>query len=131
MDKADLLTLTAPEMTVLVGGMRALSANYQNSDLGVFTHEPETLNNDFFEVILDMGYEWEASSEDEGIFELRDRETGEVEFTGSRVDLVFGSNSRLRAIAEVYGAKDGEERFVQDFVDAWSKVMQLDRFDLE
>ncbi|QFU82942.1 catalase/peroxidase HPI [Natronorubrum aibiense] len=130
-DKADLLTLSASEMTALVGGMRALNANYQNSDLGVFTDEPETLNNDFFETVLDMGYEWEAASEDEAVFELRDRETGEVEFKGSRVDLVFGSNSRLRAIAEVYGAEDGEQKFVQDFVETWSKVMQLDRFDLE
>ncbi|WP_425607235.1 catalase/peroxidase HPI [Natronobeatus ordinarius] len=130
-DRADLLTLTVPEMTALVGGMRALSATYGNSDLGVFTDEPETLSNDFFEVLLDMGYEWEATDEDEDVFELRDRETGEVEWTASRVDLVFGSNSRLRAIAEVYGAEDGEEQFVQDFVDAWHKVMSLDRFDLE
>ncbi len=130
-DKADLLTLSAAEMTALVGGMRALNANYQDSDLGVFTDEPETLNNDFFEVLLDMKYEWEAASEDGEVFELRDRETGETEFTGSRVDLVFGSNSRLRAITEVYGAEDGEEQFVRDFVDTWSKVMKLDRFDLE
>ncbi|MDR9430391.1 MAG: catalase/peroxidase HPI [Natronomonas sp.] len=130
-DKADLLTLTAPEMTALVGGMRALDANYQDTDLGVFTDEPETLNNDFFETVLDMRYEWEAASDDEVVFELCDRETGEVEFTASRVDLLFGSNSRLRAIAEVYGAEDGEEQFVDDFVDAWSKVMRLDRFDLE
>ncbi|TKR26464.1 catalase/peroxidase HPI [Natronomonas salsuginis] len=130
-DKADLLTLTAPEMTALVGGMRALGANYQDTDLGVFTDEPETLNNDFFETVLDMRYEWEAASDDEVVFELCDRETGEVEFTASRVDLLFGSNSRLRAIAEVYGAEDGEEQFVDDFVDAWSKVMRLDRFDLE
>ena len=130
-DQADLLTLSAPEMTALVGGMRALNANYQNSDLGVFTDEPETLNNDFFEVLLDMTYEWEAASEDESVFELRNRETDEVEFTASRVDLTFGSNSRLRAIAEVYGAKDGEEAFVEDFVETWSKVMKLDRFDLE
>ncbi|MFP9060688.1 catalase/peroxidase HPI [Natrialbaceae archaeon A-chndr2] len=130
-DKADLLSLSAPETTVLVGGMRALDANYQGSDLGVFTDEPETLNNDFFETVLDMQYEWEAADGDEEVFELRNRETDEVEYTGSRVDLVFGSNSRLRAIAEVYGASDGEEQFVHDFVDAWSKVMQLDRFDLE
>ena len=130
-DKADLLNLTAHEMTALVGGMRALDANYQNTDLGVFTDEPETLNNDFFEVLLDMGYEWEAADEDELVFELVDRETGDVEWTASRVDLVFGSNSRLRAIAEVYGAEDGEEQLVEDFVDAWSKVMMLDRFDLE
>ncbi|OAQ53623.1 catalase/hydroperoxidase HPI(I) [Natrinema mahii] len=130
-DKADLLSLTADEMTVLVGGMRALDANYQDSDLGVFTDQPETLTNDFFETLLDMDYEWEPVSEDREVFELRDRETGDVEWKGSRVDLVFGSNSRLRAIAEVYGADDAEETFVQDFVDTWSKVMQLDRFDLE
>jgi catalase-peroxidase len=130
-DKADLLDLTADEMTVLVGGMRALDANYDGSDLGVFTHEPETLNNDFFETVLSMNYEWEPISEDREVFELRDRDTGEVEWEGSRVDLIFGSNARLRAIAEVYGAADGEEEFVQDFVEAWNKVMKLDRFDLE
>jgi catalase-peroxidase len=130
-DKADLLDLTADEMAVLVGGMRALDANYDGSDLGVFTHEPETLNNDFFETVLSMNYEWEPISEDREVFELRDRDTGEVEWEGSRVDLIFGSNARLRAIAEVYGAADGEEEFVQDFVEAWSKVMKLDRFDLE
>ncbi len=129
-DKADLLALSAPEMTVLVGGMRALDATYQNSGHGVFTDEPETLNNDFFEVVLDMNYEWEPVSDDEEVFELRNRETGDVEYTASRVDLIFGSNSRLRAIAEVYGAADGEEKLVQDFVDAWHKVMMLDRFDL-
>ena len=130
-NRADLLTLSAPEMTVLVGGMRALGANYQNSELGVFTDEPETLNNDFFGTVLSMDYEWEAVSEDEDIFELRDRQTGEVAYKGSRVDLVFGSNARLRAIAEVYGAEDGEAEFVEDFVAAWDKVMNLDRFDLE
>ncbi|MHC3436941.1 catalase/peroxidase HPI [Natrialbaceae archaeon A-gly3] len=130
-DKADLLGLTADEMTVLVGGLRTLGATYQNSDLGVFTDEPEALTNDFFETILGMDYEWEPADEDKEVFELRDRETGEVEWTGSRVDLIFGSNSRLRAIAEVYGAEDGEEQFVEDFVDAWSDVMQADRFDLE
>ncbi|MEF8808957.1 peroxidase family protein, partial [Natronomonas sp.] len=128
-DRADLLTLTAPEMTVLVGGMRALDANHQDTDLGVFTDQPETLTNDFFENVLDMRYEWEQVSEN--VYELRDRDTDEVEWTGSRVDLIFGSNSRLRAIAEAYGADDGEEKFVQDFVDAWGKVMHLDRFDLE
>ncbi len=130
-DKADLLSLSAAEMTVLVGGMRALGANYQNSDLGVFTDEPGTLNNDFFQTVLDMQYEWEAVSDDEQRFELINRETGEAEWTASRVDLIFGSNSRLRAIAEVYGAADGEEKLVNDFVDAWQKVMQLDRFDLQ
>ncbi|MDQ2050153.1 catalase/peroxidase HPI [Natronolimnohabitans sp. A-GB9] len=130
-NKADLLDLTADEMTVLVGGLRTLGVTYQDSDLGVFTDEPEALTNDFFETILDMGYEWEQVSEDEEVYELRDRETGEVEWTGSRVDLIFGSHSRLRAIAEVYAAEDGEAEFVEDFVDAWSDVMQADRFDLE
>ena len=130
-NRADLLSLSPDEMTVLVGGMRALDANYGNSDLGVFTDEPETLTNDFFETVLDMQYEWEPVSEDREVFELRDRETGDVEWKGSRVDLIFGSNARLRAISEVYGAADGEEQFVQDFVDAWHKVMTLDRFDLE
>ncbi|WP_227356374.1 catalase/peroxidase HPI [Haladaptatus salinisoli] len=142
-DKADLLTLTADEMTVLVGGMRALGANYRDSDLGVFTDRPETLTNDFFVNLLDMDYEWEAPSESEDIieeekpsaahdvYELRDRETGEVEWTGTRVDLVFGSNARLRAIADVYASDDAEEKFVDDFVDVWHKVMTLDRFDLE
>ncbi|MGM0389087.1 MAG: catalase/peroxidase HPI [Natrinema limicola] len=130
-DKADLLDLTADEMTVLVGGMRTLGATYQDSDLGVFTDQPEALTNDFFETVLGMDYEWEPVSDDREVFELRDRETGEVEWKGSRVDLIFGSNSRLRAISEVYGAEDGEEKFVQDFVDTWSKVMKLDRFDLE
>ncbi|MFQ3320292.1 MAG: catalase-peroxidase [Natronomonas sp.] len=130
-DTAELLNLTADEMTVLVGGMRALNANYQQSDLGVFTDEPGTLTNDFFVNLLDMGYEWEQSSDSEDIYEIRDRETGEVEWEATRFDLIFGSNSRLRAIAEVYGAADGEEKFVRDFVDTWSKVMHLDRFDLE
>ncbi|WP_396611358.1 catalase/peroxidase HPI [Haloferax sp. S1W] len=130
-DKANLLTLSADEMTVLVGGMRTLGATYQDSDLGVFTDQPETLTNDFFDVLLDMSYEWEPVPEDETVFEVRDRETGEVEYEASRVDLVFGSNARLRAIAEVYGADDAEEQFVHDFVDAWHKVMSLDRFDLE
>ncbi|WP_137289632.1 catalase/peroxidase HPI [Natronorubrum halophilum] len=144
-DKADLLDLTAPETTVLVGGMRALNATYQDSELGVFTDRPETLTNDFFVNLLDMDYEWEASgdsqdimgweasseSEDGEVFDLRDRETGDVEWTGTRADLVFGSNSRLRAIADVYASDDAEEKFVRDFVDAWDKVMTLDRFDLE
>ncbi|EMA43061.1 catalase/peroxidase HPI [Halobiforma nitratireducens] len=129
-NKADLLDLTADEMTVLVGGLRTLGATYQDTDLGVFTDEPEALTNDFFETILDMGYEWEQVDGEE-VYELRDRETGEVEYTGSRVDLIFGSHSRLRAISEVYGAEDGEEQFVEDFVDAWTHVMQADRFDLE
>ncbi|GAB3681682.1 catalase/peroxidase HPI [Salinarchaeum chitinilyticum] len=130
-DRADLLDLSPPEMTALVGGMRVLDANYQNSELGVFTDEPGTLTNDFFVTLLDGSYEWEAKTEAEDRFELRDRETGEVEWEGSRVDLIFGSNARLRAIAEVYGSDDGEAEFVDDFVDTWSKVMQHDRFDLE
>ncbi len=129
-DKADLLDLTVPEMTVLVGGMRALGATYDDTDLGVFTDRPGTLTNDFFVNLLDMGYDWEQS-EDEGVYELRDRETGEVEWEGTRFDLVFGSNSRLRAVSQVYAAEDGEEKFVNDFVEAWTKVMTLDRFDLE
>jgi len=130
-DKADLLTLTPGEMTVLVGGMRALNANYQQSDRGVFTDRPETLTNDFFVNLLGMDTEWEASSDSEEVFEVRDRETGELKWEATRVDLVFGSNSRLRAIAEAYGTDDAEEKFVRDFVDAWAKVMHLDRFDLE
>ena len=130
-DRADLLSLTAGEMTALVGGMRALGANYGGSDRGVFTDRPGALTNDFFETVLDMNYEWEAAAEDGEVFELCDRETGEVEWEATRVDLVFGSNARLRAIAEVYGADDAEETFVRDFVDAWHKVMTLDRFDLD
>ncbi|WP_418281670.1 catalase/peroxidase HPI [Halorubrum sp. DTA98] len=130
-DKADLLDLTADEMTVLVGGMRALGATYQGSDLGVFTDRPETLTNDFFVNLLDMDYEWEPFSESKEVFELRDRDTGELEWKGTRADLVFGSHPRLRAIAEVYGSDDGEETFVHDFADAWHEVMTLDRFDLE
>ncbi|RYJ19609.1 catalase/peroxidase HPI [Halogeometricum borinquense] len=130
-DKAELLNLTVEEMTVLVGGMRALDANYQGSDLGVFTDEPETLTNDFFVNLLDMDSEWEPVSDSEDVFELRDRETGEVQWKGSRFDLIFGSNARLRTVAEVYGAADGEEKFVHDFAETWHKVMTLDRFDLE
>jgi catalase-peroxidase len=130
-DKAELLNLTANEMTVMVGGMRALGANYQDSDLGVFTDQPETLTNDFFVNLLDMDYEWEPVSDSNEVFEVRDRETGAVEWEASRVDLIFGSNSRLRTISEVYGSDDAEEKFVQDFVDTWNKVMMLDRFDLE
>ncbi|MFB6264118.1 MAG: peroxidase family protein, partial [Bradymonadaceae bacterium] len=130
-DKANLLTLTAPEMTVLVGGLRVLGANYDGSELGVFTDQPGELTNDFFANLLDNGIEWEAVSDDEEVFEGYDRETGELKWKGSRVDLTFGSNAELRSIAEVYGAEDGEEKFVEDFVDAWTKVMQLDRFDLE
>ncbi|OPY84776.1 MAG: Catalase-peroxidase [Smithella sp. PtaU1.Bin162] len=129
-DKAQLLTLTAPEMTVLVGGMRMLGANFGGSPHGVFTKRPETLTNDFFVNLLDMGTEWKAVSQDAEVFEGRDRKTGELRWTGTRVDLIFGSNSQLRALAEVYGCKDSQEKFLQDFVAAWNKVMNLDRFDL-
>jgi catalase-peroxidase len=129
-DRAQQLTLTAPEMTVLVGGMRALNANFGQSQHGVFTKRPGTLTNDFFVNLLDMGTEWKATSEDEDAFEGRDRATGELKWTGTRVDLIFGSNSQLRAVAEVYGSEDSREKFVHDFVAAWDKVMGLDRFDL-
>jgi catalase-peroxidase len=129
-DRASLLTLSAPEMTVLVGGMRALNANYDRSGLGVFTDRPETLTNDFFVNLLDMGTAWQATSEAEDTFEGRDRGTGELKWTGSRFDLVFGSNSQLRALAEVYASDDSQQKFVRDFVAAWDKVMNLDRFDL-
>ena len=129
-DRANLLTLTAPEMTVLVGGLRVLNANFGQSELGVFTKRPETLTNDFFVNLLDMGTTWKPTSDAEETFEGRDRATGELKWTGSRVDLVFGSNSQLRAIAEVYACDDAQEKFVRDFVAAWDKVMNLDRFDL-
>jgi len=129
-DRAQLLTLTGPEMTVLVGGMRALNANAGQSKHGVFTKQPETLTNDFFVNLLDMGTVWQASPTSEGVFEGRDRATGEIKWTGTRVDLVFGSNSQLRALAEVYACDDSKEAFVKDFAAAWSKVMNLDRFDL-
>jgi len=129
-DRAALLTLSAPEMTVLVGGMRVLNANYQQSPLGVFTKRPETLTNDFFVNLLDMGTTWKATSDTGETFEGRDRKTGALKWTGSRVDLVFGSNSELRALAEVYACNDAQRKFVQDFVAAWAKVMNLDRFDL-
>ncbi|QSW98074.1 catalase/peroxidase HPI [Haloterrigena alkaliphila] len=130
-DKAELLNLTVPEMTVLVGGMRALGATYGDAHRGAFTDEPGTLTNDFFENLLDMKYEWEPVDENEEVFEVRDRDTGEVEWEATRLDLIFGSNARLRATADVYAAADGEEKLVEDFVDAWHKVMTLDRFDLE
>jgi len=130
-DKAQLLTLTAPEMTVLVGGMRALGANYDNSKTGIFTDKPGTLTNDFFVNLLDMGVAWEPASEDKESFNGRKRSTGDVKWTASRADLIFGSNSELRAIAEVYASEDSKEKFVQDFVAAWTKVMNLDRFDLK
>jgi catalase-peroxidase len=129
-DKAQLLTLTAPEMTVLLGGMRVLNANSGQTRHGVFTKRPEALTNDFFVNLLDMGTEWKAASEDKDVFEGRDRKTGEVKWSGTRFDLIFGSNAQLRALAEVYGSEDAQKKFVQDFVAAWNKVMNLDRFDL-
>jgi catalase-peroxidase len=129
-DKAQLLTLTAPEMTVLVGGMRVLNANFGKSQHGVFTRRPEALTNDFFVSLLDMGTEWKAASDAGDVFEGRDRKTGELKWTGTRVDLIFGSHSELRALAEVYGSSDAQAKFVQDFVAAWSRVMNLDRFDV-
>jgi len=129
-DRAQLLTLTAPEMTVLVGGLRVLNTNCGQSQHGVFTQRPETLTNDFFVNLLDMRTAWQRNSDDEGVFEGRDRESGDPKWTATRVDLVFGSNSQLRALAEVYGCADSQEKFVQDFVAAWDKVMNLDRFDI-
>ncbi|MBM4389294.1 MAG: catalase-peroxidase, partial [Deltaproteobacteria bacterium] len=128
-DRAQLLTLTAPEMTVLVGGLRVLNANFEQSQHGVFTRRPETLTNDFFVNLLDMSITWKATS-DENVFEGRDRAKGALKWTGSRVDLIFGSNSQLRALAEVYACEDSQEKFVRDFVAVWNKVMNLDRFDL-
>jgi catalase-peroxidase len=130
-DKARLLTLSAPEMTVLVGGMRILNTNFDNSKHGVFTKRPELLTNDFFVNLLDMNTAWMPASEDKELFEGRDRKTGAVKWTGTRVDLIFGSNSELRALAEVYGSADANNKFVTDFIAAWNKVMNLDRFDLE
>jgi len=130
LDRANLLTLTAPEMTVLVGGMRALNTNYGGSAHGVFSDQPETLTNDFFVNLLDMSTEWKTSASAENVFEGRDRATGELKWTATAADLVFGSNSQLRALAEVYGSDDSKEKFVRDFVAAWDKVMNLDRFDL-
>ncbi len=129
-DRAQLLTLTAPEMTVLVGGMRVLNTNFEQAQHGVFTKRPETLTNDFFVNLLSMSTEWKATSEDEDLFEGRDRATAETKWTGTRVDLIFGSNSQLRALAEVYGCEDSQEKFLHDFVAAWDKVMNLDRFEL-
>ena len=129
-DKAQLLTLTAPEMTVLVGGMRVLNTNFGGSQHGVFTKRPETLTNDFFVNLLDMGTTWKAVSKDQDVFEGRDRKTNALKWTGTRVDLIFGSNSQLRALAEVYGCSDAEKKFLHDFVAVWNKVMNLDRFDL-
>jgi catalase-peroxidase len=129
-DRAQLLTLTAPEMTVLIGGMRVLNANFGKSQHGVFTKRPETLTNDFFVNLLDMRTTWKATAEDDQVFEGRDRATGELKWTGTRVDLIFGSNSQLRALAEAYACEDSQEKFLHDFVAAWNKVMNLDRFDL-
>ncbi|HEY5690393.1 MAG TPA: catalase/peroxidase HPI [Cyclobacteriaceae bacterium] len=130
-DRAQLLTLTGPEMTVLVGGMRVLNTNYDHSKHGVFTKKPESLTNDYFLNLLDLGTTWKATSDKKDVFEGSDRKTGEVKWTGTRVDLIFGSNSELRALAEVYGCKDSQDKFVKDFVAAWDKVMNLDRFDLK
>jgi catalase-peroxidase len=130
LDKAQLLTLTAPEMTVLIGGLRVLGANFGQSELGVFTKRPGTLANDFFVNLLDMNTKWQKSATSEGVLEGHDRGSGELKGTGTVVDLVFGSNSQLRALAEVYASSDAEHAFVHDFVAAWTKVMNLDRFDL-
>jgi catalase-peroxidase len=129
-DKASLLTLSVPEMTVLVGGMRILGANAEGAAHGVFTDRPGTLSNDFFVNLLDMSTQWTKSSEHAGIYEGRDRSTGDVKWTATPVDLVFGSHAELRAVAEVYAENGGNEKFVSDFVDAWTKVMTLDRFDV-
>jgi catalase-peroxidase len=128
-DRAQLLSLTAPEMTVLVGGMRVLNANFKQSKHGVFTNRPETLTNDFFVNLLDMSTQWQPNGA-EGIYEGRDRKTNQVKWTGTRVDLIFGSHSQLRALAEVYACADAKEKFVKDFAAAWNKVMNLDRYDL-
>jgi catalase-peroxidase len=129
LDKAQLLKLTAPEVTVLIGGLRVLGANAGRSAHGVFTKRPETLTNDFFVNLLDMSTQWQLNGSD-GIYEGRDRKTNEVKWTGTRVDLIFGSHSQLRALAEVYACTDSKEKFVKDFVAAWTKVMDHDRFDL-
>ncbi len=129
-DKAQLLRLTAPEMTVLVGGLRVLGANASKSTHGVFTKRPGELTNDFFVNLLDMSTEWRPAAGAEGVYEGRDRKTGEVKWTGTRVDLIFGSHAQLRALAEVYGSADAKEKFTKDFVAAWTKVMNADRFDL-
>ena len=129
-DRAQLLTLTAPEMTVLVGGLRVLGANYGGTSHGVFTDKPGQLTNDFFVNILDMTHTWKAVDDQGEVFEARDRKTDEVTWTGTRCDLIFGSNSQLRALAEVYGSADAKETFVTDFITAWNKVMMADRFEL-
>jgi len=130
-DKAQLLTLTAPEMTVLLGGLRVLNTNVGQTRHGVFTSQTEALTNDFFTNLMDMGVEWKPTSRDADVFEGRDRKTGSVKWTATRVDLVFGSNAQLRALAEVYASSDAKEQFVKDFVVAWTKVTNLDRFDLK
>jgi catalase-peroxidase len=130
LDKAQLLTLSAPELTVLIGGLRVLNTNFGQTKFGVFTGKPETLTNDFFINLLDMGTVWKATSDANNTFEGRDRRTGEVKWTATRADLIFGSNAQLRALSEVYGSSDAHETFVQDFASAWNKVMNLDRFDI-
>ena len=129
-DRANMLTLTVPEMTVLVGGMRVLNANAGQSKHGVFTHKPGALSNDFFVNLLDMSTKWQKSSQSEGIYDGVDRKTNAIKWTATPVDLIFGSHSELRAIAEVYAAEDGQRKFIRDFVTAWNKVMMLDRFDV-
>jgi catalase-peroxidase len=129
-DRAQLLKLTAPEMTVLVGGLRVLGANVRKSAHGVFTKQPETLTNDFFVNLLDMRTQWQPSATTEGVYEGRDRKTNELQWTATRVDLIFGSHTQLRALAEVYACADSEEKFVKDFAAAWAKVMNSDRFDV-
>ena len=130
MDRAQLLTLTAPEMTVLIGSLRVLGTNAAKSKHGVFTQRLETLTNDFFVNLLDLGTQWEPSADSEGVYEGRDRKTNEIKWTGTRVDLILGSHAQLRALAEVYACADSKAKFVKDFVAAWTKVMNLDRFDL-
>src|ERR1700683_4074322 len=130
LEKAQLLTLTAPELTVLVGGMRVLNANFAQTKFGVFTNKPESLTNDFFINLLDMNTAWKAVSDANNTFEGRDRKSGEVRWTATRADLIFGSNAQLRALSEVYASSDAHEKFVQDFVGVWNKVMNLYRFDL-
>ena len=130
-DKAQLMRLTAPEMTVLVGGMRSLNTNFDGSNYGVFTKKSETLTNDFFVNLLDMNTTWKEIDKDENVFEGKDRKTNKVKWKGTRADLIFGSNSQLRALSEVYACEDSMSKFVSDFISAWTKVMNLDRFDLK